>query len=94
MLRGVEARRPSSRNRVADRIGDALSERAGGRFDAEGLVKLRVPRGVAVQLAEVLDFVERQGVAAQVQPAVKKHPAVAGREDETVAVEPARLSGL
>ena len=39
-------------------------------------------------------FLERQVVAAQVQPAVKEHRAMARGEDEAVAVQPARLVGI
>ena len=42
-----------------------------------------------MELAEALDLVERHlAVAAQVQPRVEEHRAMAGREDEPIAVEP------
>ena len=46
--------------READRIGEALAERAGGGFHARGLVALRMAGGLAVQLAEILQFLQRQ----------------------------------
>jgi hypothetical protein len=54
-------------------------------------MELGVPGRLAVQDAEVLHVVERQIVAAQVEPAVEEHRAVTGGEDEAVAVEPARF---
>ncbi len=48
-------------------------------------------RRLAVQLAEFLQFGERQGVAGQVEQRVDEHRAVAVRQDETVAVGPLRV---
>jgi len=47
--------------READRIREALAQRAGGGFHARGLVALRMAGGLAVQLAEVLQLLQRQG---------------------------------
>jgi hypothetical protein len=47
-------------------------------------------RGHAVQAAELGDLLDRQLEAAEVQPGVKEHAAVARRQDEAVAVGPAR----
>jgi hypothetical protein len=55
--------------RHADGVGDALAERAGGGLDAGGVAVFRVARGLAVQLAEVLQVVDRQIVAGEVQQA-------------------------
>ena len=41
--------------------------------------------------AEVFHLVERQVVAAEVEPAVEEHRTVPGGEDEAVAVEPTGL---
>ena len=51
-------------------------------------------RRLAVQLPETLDLRHRQIVAAQVQPGVKEHAPVTGRENEIVAINPARLIGV
>jgi len=74
----------------ADGVGDALAEGAGGALDAGGLVELRVAGGLGVELAEGLYLVERQIVAAEVEPRVNEHGAMAGGEDEAIAVEPTR----
>ncbi len=77
--------------READGVADALAERAGGAFDARGFMKLRMPRRDAVKLAEIRDLLDGQIVAREVEPAIEEHGAVARREDEAVAVEPARV---
>ena len=100
VIEDLVARRVETRGRhlaghgQADGVADALPQRAGRALDARGLVELGVAGGLAVEHAEVLHLVERQVVAAQVQPAVEEHRAVAGGEDEAVAVEPARLVGV
>ena len=53
---------------------------------------LRMAGAGAAELAEVLDVVDRRPlVAGQVQQRVDQHRAVAGREDEAVAVGPVRV---
>ena len=78
-------------HRHADGIAHALAQRTGGALDAGGDAKLRMAGGLAVELAEILQFLERQIVAAQMQPAVEEHAAMARGQDEAVAVEPAGL---
>ena len=93
--RGVEARRGHlAGDSHADGVADALAQRAGGALDAGSFAELGVTRGDAVQHAELFHLVERDGVAAEVEPRVKKHAAVAGGEDEAVTVEPARALGV
>ena len=74
--------------RHAHRVGQALAERSGGRFHAGRVTVFGVPRCLAVQLAELLDVVDRQVVAGQVQQRVKQHRPVAVRQHEPVAVGP------
>ena len=57
-------------------IGQALAQRAGGGFHTRGVAEFRVARGTAVQLAEVLQVVDRQIVAGQVQQRVDQHRAM------------------
>ena len=77
--------------RHADRVGDALAERAGGGFHAGGHAHFRVAGGFAVQLAEVFQLGHRQFVAGQVQHGVIQHGGVAVGQHETVAVNPVRV---
>src|SRR5688500_8108129 len=72
------------RHSNADSVRHSLPERTGGAFHARRFKELRVARRLAVQLPEALDLVHRQVVATKVQPAVKKHAAVSGREDEVI----------
>ena len=47
-----------------------------------------------MQLPEAFDLRHRQIVAAHMQPGVKEHAAVPGRENEIIAADPARLVGI
>ena len=75
----------------ADGVGQPLTQRAGGGLDAGGVAELRVARGLAVQLAEVLQVVDGQVVAGQVQQRVDQHRAMAVGQHEAVAVGPLRV---
>ena len=88
----------------ADAGGHALAERAGGRLDAGRQVRLGVAGGLAVDLAELLEVVERQGRgvedldplldvvhAGEVDQRVEQHRRVPDRQDEPVAVGPQRV---
>ena len=91
-LRRVETRRRHlHRHRDADCVAHPLPERPGGAFHAGRFTKLRMPRRLGMQLAEPFDLRHRQIVTAHVQPRVKEHAAVAGREDEVIAIDPARF---
>jgi hypothetical protein len=80
-------------NRHADGVGDALTQRTGGGFDAGGVAVFRVTCGARTDLAEVLQLLDGHVlVAEQVQQRVKQHGAVTGRQDEPVAVRPVRAS--
>ncbi len=79
----------------ADRGGDALSERAGGGLDARRHEVFRVARRLGIELAEILQLIDRHPLhAGQVQQRVEQHGAVAGRENEAVAIGPGRLGGV
>ena len=78
----------------ADGVGDALAQRAGGRFHAWRDIDFRVARGFRMHLAEGLDVIHRQVVARQVQQRVVQHGAVAVRQQETVAVLPFWIRGI
>ncbi len=75
----------------ADRVGEALPQRAGGDLDARGVPELGVARRPAVPLPEPAQVIERQVVAGQVQEGVLEDGGVPAREDEAVAVGPRRV---
>ena len=75
-------------------VARALAKRAGGGFDADGLAELGVTRGLGVELAEVLHFLERQVEAGEVDPGVDEHRAVAGGQHEAVTVDPGGRGGV
>ena len=66
-------------------------ERTGGGLDAERQVVLGMPGGLAAELAETLELLDRQRVAGQMQQRVQQHRAVAVGEHEAVAVRPVRV---
>ena len=74
--------------RHADGGRDALAERAGRRLDPGRVAVLGVAGGRRAELAEVLEVVERQAVAGQVQRRVQEHRRVPAAEDEAVAIRP------
>ena len=81
--------------RHADGDRQALAERPGRRLDAGRLVdavELGVARRHRVPLAEVLQLLERELVAGEVQRAVEQHRAVPCREHEAVAIGPAGVA--
>ena len=82
-------------DRHADRVAEALAERAGGGLDAGRDEVLRMAGRERAELAEALDLVDRHRlVAGEVQQRVDQHRAVAGREHEAVAVRPFRVGGI
>ena len=92
VLIGVEPRRSHVRCQGhANRVAHALTKRSGGAFHSGRLAKFGVSRRFGVQLPEAFDFRHRQIVAAHVQPGVKEHAAVTGREHEDIAIDPAWL---
>ncbi len=54
-------------HRHAHRIGQALTQRSGGGLDARRITVLGVARRLGVKLAELLEVVDRELVASQMQ---------------------------
>ena len=76
----------------ADRHRDALPQWAGGDLDSRQLEILRVAGARAAELAEALDVVEsRPFVPGEVEQRIDQHRPMARRQDEAVAVGPARV---
>ena len=80
------------RHRHPNPVAEALAERAGGGLDAVGHAVLGMSGRFASELAKLLDVVERKVVAGEIEQAVEEHRAVAGRQHETIAAEPLRIS--
>src|SRR5690606_9898073 len=72
-------------------VGDALPQRTRGGFHTGGVAVFRVAGGAAVQLTEVLQIIDGQVIAGQVQQGIDQHGAVAVGQHETVAVSPLRV---
>mmetsp|Transcript_13216 Transcript_13216/g.27334 ORF Transcript_13216/g.27334 Transcript_13216/m.27334 type:complete len:530 (+) Transcript_13216:643-2232(+) len=79
-------------------VGDTLSKRTGGALNSGGVVlrrrEFRVTRGHGVVLTEVLDFFHWKVKSGNVQPGVKEHGSVSGGKDESVTVDPLRVSSV
>ena len=82
------------RKRHADRIREALAERAGGGFDAEVQLALRMSRGLGAELPKILQLLDRQGIAGQMQHGIQQHRCMAVRQHEAVAVPPSGISRI
>ncbi len=78
----------------ADRVGEPLPQRAGGDLDARRVAALRMPRRLAAPLAELLQVVDGQPVAGDVQQAVQQRRPMAGGQHEAIAIGPGRVGGM
>ena len=90
--RPVEGRRQMTLGEgEADRIGDALAQRAGRRLDTEACVALGMAGRMRAHLPEMLDVLDRQRIAGQMQHGVEQHRTVAIGQNEAISVGPARI---
>ncbi len=92
MVRSIEMGcQQSLGQRHTDRVGQSLTERAGGGFHAGRHADFRMTGCFAVQLTKALELLHRQRVAGEVQKRVQQHGTVAVRQYEAVAVGPVRI---
>ena len=61
----------------ADAVSDALAQRSRRCLDTDRVAEFRVPRGRAVDLAEVFQVIQGKSVAGQVQHAVEERRGMA-----------------
>ncbi|MBK4824724.1 hypothetical protein GJS26_00775 [Pectobacterium carotovorum subsp. carotovorum] len=95
VARTVELRRQRALgNRHTHGVGNTLTQRAGGGFDAGGVAVFRVTRSFGMQLTEVFQFFNRQVVAGEMQQAVNQHGRVAVGQHEAVTVGPVRVGRI
>jgi hypothetical protein len=59
-----------------------------------GARELRVTRCHGVVLTESLDFIHGKVETSKMEPRVKEHGSMTGREDESVTVDPGRVLGI
>ena len=78
----------------AHAVGKALSQRPGRRLDTGRMPVFRVAGGLAPPLAKVLQLLQREIVACQVEQGIEEHRAVAGAEDKAVAVRPGGIGRI
>jgi len=81
-------------HRETDGGGDAGAERAGRDLDALGVSILGVAGGQGAGGTQLLDVVELQAEAGQVQLNVLGQRGMAGGEDEAVAADPPRIGRI
>jgi len=94
-LRPELRRQDALAKRQADRVADALAERAGRGLDPVGVLVFRVPRRLAADLAEALDLLKRHVLhPRQVEEGIQQHRAVAVGQQEAVAVDPVGIGGV
>ena len=71
---------------------DALAQRPRGRLDPGSVTVFRMSGSLGTDLTKVPDLIERDVlVPEQEQGRVEQHGAVAGRQDEAIAVRPVRM---
>ena len=78
----------------AHRAGQSGGQGAGGDLDAGGVSVLGVAGGLAAKLAEVLQVIQGDVVAEEVQQGVQQHGAVSRGEHEAVASQPFGAGGV
>ena len=92
MTRAIELRREGFLGQGhADRRGQPLAQRTGRGLDAEPRIVLGMPRRVRAELTELLQILDADRIAAEVQHGVQQHRRVAVREHETITIEPQRI---
>ena len=82
------------RDRHADAVAEALTQRSRRSLDARSQAALRMAGRAAVPLAELFDLLERQIVAGQMEHAVEQHRAVTGGQDKAVAIRPRGIARI
>ncbi len=82
------------RKRHADRVGESLPERPGGRLDAERRLVLRMTRRTAAELPKILDLLQTERIPRQIQERVQQHRTVTVRKHEAVAVDPEGIARI
>ncbi len=82
-------------NGHADRIGESLAERSGGRLHSGGQKVLGMARRDRAELAEAPQLLDRHRlVAEQMKQRIDQHRAMSGRQHEAVAIGPAGIRGI
>jgi hypothetical protein len=81
-------------DRHAHALTESLSQWAGRHFDAGGESVLGVARRDAAKLTEILDVIERNVVARQMEQRIKEHRTMPARKDEAVTSHPFRVAGI
>ena len=74
--------------------GNALAQRAGGHFHTGGQATLGMARRLRAPLAEILDFLNGEIIAREMEHRVLEHGGMPVGQHEAVAVQPAGIGGI
>ncbi|MBV6465850.1 MAG: hypothetical protein PGMFKBFP_01136 [Anaerolineales bacterium] len=85
---GVDRREVRGGDGHAHAGGESLPERTGGHFHAGSQSVFGMAGRAAAPLTEVLQLVEREAVAGEMQERVEQHRTVSARKEEAVASRP------
>src|ERR1051326_5794669 len=72
-------------------VAKSLTERASGSLYAWSQAALGMTGRETTPLTELLDLLEGQIIAREIQQAVQQHRPVTGRQDESVTIKPLRI---
>src|SRR6476659_1548588 len=83
MIRPIEERAEQRfTNCHPDRIAESLTQWASGRLDTGRVAVLRMSRSLALPLTELLDVVQGQVIAREIEHGVKQHRRVTCRKNK------------
>ena len=86
--------RHARRQRHANTVREALSQRSGRNLDTGRVTVFRVARRLGAELAEAGQVVEGEIVAVEVEQRVQQHRGVTVRQHETIPKRPLRIARI
>src|SRR6266480_4995180 len=78
----------------ADCIAHSLAERASGGLNAGGIAVFWMSGRLALPLTELLQIIESEIVAREIEHAVQQHRRMSCRQHEPIAVQPIGVGGI
>src|SRR5689334_4502010 len=95
IIRAIEQRSEQCfTNRHPYCVSNTLTKRTSRRLNARSVSIFGMPGCPALPLAELFDIVEREIVSREIEHAVEKHRCVAGRQNESIAIQPVWIFGV
>src|SRR4029453_187061 len=78
----------------ANPVAKTLTQRSGRSLDARSQAALGMAGGVALPLAEALNFLQRRIVTRKMEHTVKQHRAVARGKDKAISIGPRGITRI